>query len=169
MGIFYNEDVTGPITGWADFFAIPEKTGGKITFWTTCAKCWRSAIIVNGTSVNSADPAEVQAATDYVLAHKAGVSAFTYEDAADADLGRHCGGAFLCRRQRVLHRNARTSSTSSRPRAARCIRKTSACWPRRRTRTNAKKFMEFYLQPEIAALNVAQQFNGTANVPARMT
>jgi spermidine/putrescine transport system substrate-binding protein len=30
---------------------------------------------------------------------------------------------------------------------------------------NAKKFLEFYLRPEIAALNVAQQFNGTPNVP----
>ena len=31
---------------------------------------------------------------------------------------------------------------------------------------NAKKFMEFYLKPEIAALNVSQQFNGTPNLPA---
>ena len=31
---------------------------------------------------------------------------------------------------------------------------------------NAQKFLEFYLRPEIAALNVAQQFNGTPNVPA---
>ena len=31
---------------------------------------------------------------------------------------------------------------------------------------NAQKFMEFYLRPEIAALNVAQQFNGTPNLPA---
>ena len=31
----------------------------------------------------------------------------------------------------------------------------------------AKRFMEFYLRPEIAALNVDQQFNGSANIPAR--
>ena len=31
---------------------------------------------------------------------------------------------------------------------------------------NARKFMEFYLRPEIAALNVSQQFNGTPNTPA---
>jgi spermidine/putrescine transport system substrate-binding protein len=30
----------------------------------------------------------------------------------------------------------------------------------------AQKFLEFYLRPEIAALNVAQQFNGTPNTPA---
>ena len=32
---------------------------------------------------------------------------------------------------------------------------------------NAVKFLQFYTQPEIAALNVAQQTNGTANAPAR--
>ncbi len=32
---------------------------------------------------------------------------------------------------------------------------------------NAKKFLEFYLKPEIAALNVKQQMNGTPNVPAQ--
>jgi spermidine/putrescine transport system substrate-binding protein len=32
---------------------------------------------------------------------------------------------------------------------------------------NAIKFLQFYTQPEVAALNVAQQTNGTANVPAR--
>jgi spermidine/putrescine transport system substrate-binding protein len=30
----------------------------------------------------------------------------------------------------------------------------------------AQRFLEFYLRPEIAALNVAQQFNGTPNIPA---
>jgi spermidine/putrescine transport system substrate-binding protein len=32
---------------------------------------------------------------------------------------------------------------------------------------NALKFLEFYLRPEIAALNVKQQLNGTPNVPAQ--
>jgi spermidine/putrescine transport system substrate-binding protein len=31
---------------------------------------------------------------------------------------------------------------------------------------NAKTFLEFYLRPDIAALNVSQQFNGTPNKPA---
>jgi len=32
---------------------------------------------------------------------------------------------------------------------------------------NAKNFLSFYLRPEIPALNMAQQMNGSANVPAR--
>jgi len=32
---------------------------------------------------------------------------------------------------------------------------------------NARKFMEFFLRPEMSALNTAQQFNGSVNIPAR--
>lgn len=32
---------------------------------------------------------------------------------------------------------------------------------------NAIKFLQFYTRPEVAALNVSQQTNGTPNVPAR--
>ena len=32
---------------------------------------------------------------------------------------------------------------------------------------SAIRFLEFYMQPEMAALNTLQQVNGTANVPAR--
>src|SRR3546814_8142371 len=31
---------------------------------------------------------------------------------------------------------------------------------------NAIKFLDFYMRPEIAALNVTQQMNGTPNIPA---
>jgi spermidine/putrescine transport system substrate-binding protein len=42
-----------------------------------------------------------------------------------------------------------------------CVLKTAP------NKENAVKFMQFYTRPEIAALNVSQQTNGTANVPAR--
>jgi spermidine/putrescine transport system substrate-binding protein len=32
---------------------------------------------------------------------------------------------------------------------------------------NARKFLEFYLNPDVPALNMAQQMNGSANIPAR--
>ena len=54
VGIFYNEKVTGPITGWADFFAIPEKTGGKITLLDDMREVVAGGLIMNGKSVNSA-------------------------------------------------------------------------------------------------------------------
>ena len=61
VGIFYNEDVTGPLTGWADFFAIPEKTGAKITILDDMREVLAVGLIMTGKSVNSTDPAEVQA------------------------------------------------------------------------------------------------------------
>jgi spermidine/putrescine transport system substrate-binding protein len=42
-----------------------------------------------------------------------------------------------------------------------CVLKTAP------NKENAIKFMQFYTRPEVAALNVEQQTNGTANVPAR--
>ena len=54
VGIFYNEKVTGPFTGWADFFAIPEKTGGKITLLDDMREEVAVGLIMNGKSVNSA-------------------------------------------------------------------------------------------------------------------
>ena len=42
-----------------------------------------------------------------------------------------------------------------------CVLKTAP------NKDNAIKFLQFYTRPEIVALNVSQQTNGTANVPAR--
>ena len=42
-----------------------------------------------------------------------------------------------------------------------CVLKTAP------NKANAIKFLQFYTRPEVAALNVAQQTNGTPNLPAR--
>jgi spermidine/putrescine transport system substrate-binding protein len=42
-----------------------------------------------------------------------------------------------------------------------CVLKTAP------NKENAIRFMQFYTQPEVAALNIAQQTNGTPNGPAR--
>ncbi|MBK6466353.1 MAG: spermidine/putrescine ABC transporter substrate-binding protein [Rhodobacter sp.] len=166
VGIFYNEDVTGPITGWTDFFAIPEKTGGKITLLDDMREVLAIGLIMTGASVNSADPAEVQAATDYILAHKSGVSAFTYESmpmltsgdiaAAHFFVG---GNVFFTEMPNIKYIIPAEGGTMYQENI--CVLASAP------NKDNARKFMEFYLKPEIAALNVAQQFNGTANVPAR--
>ncbi|MBK8440752.1 MAG: spermidine/putrescine ABC transporter substrate-binding protein [Rhodobacter sp.] len=166
VGIFYNEKVTGPIAGWDDFFAIPEKTGGKITLLDDMREVLAIGLIMTGASVNSADPAEVQAATDYILAHKGGVSAFTYESmpmltsgdiaAAHFFVG---GNVFFVDMPDVKYIIPAEGGTMYQENI--CVLASAP------NKENARKFMEFYLKPEIAALNVAQQFNGTANVPAR--
>lgn len=165
VGIFYNEDVTGPITGWADFFAIPEKTGAKITLLDDMREVLAIGHIMNGTSVNSTDPAEVQAAADYVLAQKAAVNAFTYEappllTSGDIAAGHFFvgGNVFFTEMPNIKYVIPAEGATMYQENI--CVLASAP------NKENAKKFMEFYLKPEIAALNVAQQFNGTPNLPA---
>lgn len=166
VGVFYNEKVTGPITGWADFFAIPEKSGGKITLLDDMREVLAIGLIMNGKSVNSTEPADVQAATDYILSQKGKVSAFTYESmpmlvsgdiaAAHFFVG---GNVFFIEMPDVKYVIPSEGATMYQENA--CVLASAP------NKENARKFMEFYLRPEIAALNVAQQFNGTANMPAR--
>ena len=165
VGIFYNETVTGPITGWADFLAIPEKTGGKITLLDDMREVIAIGHMMNGTSVNSVDPAEVQAAADYVVAHKAAVSAFTYEvppmlTSGDLAAGQFFvgGNVFFTETPNIKYIIPAEGGTMYQENI--CVLGSAP------NKDNAKKFMEFYLRPEIAALNVAQQYNGTPNTPA---
>ncbi|MCB6179463.1 extracellular solute-binding protein [Rhodobacter sp. Har01] len=165
VGIFYNETVTGPIAGWADFFAIPEKTGGKITLLDDMREVIAIGHVMNGTSVNSDDPAAVQAATDYVLARKGAVSAFTYEGpplptSGDIAAGHFFvgGNVFFTETPNIKYVIPAEGGTMYQENI--CVLASAP------DKKNAMKFMEFYLRPEIAALNVAQQFNGTPNLPA---
>ena len=165
VGVFYNEDVTGPITGWADFFAVPERTGGKISLLDDMREVIAIGHLVNGTSVNSADPGEVKAATDYVLAQKPKVTAFTYESMALLSSGDLAaahffvgGNVFFTETPNIKYVIPAEGATMYQENI--CVLASAP------NKENAKKFMEFYLRPEIAALNVAQQFNGTPNIPA---
>lgn len=165
VGIFYNETVTGPVATWEDFFAIPEKTGGKITLLDDMREVLAIGLIANGKSVNSADPADVQAATDYILSKKGAVSAFTYDSMAMLTSGDIAaahffvgGNVFFTETPNVKYVIPAEGATMYQENI--CVLASAP------NKENAKKFMEFYLKPEIAALNVAQQFNGTPNIPA---
>jgi len=165
VGIFYNEDVTGPITGWKDFFEIPAKTGGKISLLDDMREVLGMGLIMTGKPVNSTDPAEVKAAADYVISRKADVTAFTYEAGAlmqSGDLAAahfFVGGAiFFTEMPNIKYVIPAEGATMYQENL--CVLKDAP------NKAAAQKFMQFYLRPEIAAMNVAQQFNGTANTPA---
>lgn len=166
VGIFYNEKITGPINGWADFFAIPEKTGGKITLLDDMREVLAIGLIMNGKSVNSTDPADVQAAADYILAHKKDVTAFTYDVATLVTSGDVAASHFFVGLN-VLTKSMEGMKYVIPAEGATMYQENICVLASAPDKENAKKFMEFYLRPEIAALNVAQQYNGTANVPAR--
>ncbi len=165
VGIFYNENVTGPIKGWKDFFEIPAKTGAKIALLDDMREVLGMGLIMTGKSVNSTDPAEIQAAASYVISHKKDVTAFTYESmplllsgdiaAAHYFVG---GNVFFTETPNIKYIIPEEGATMYQENI--CVLKNA---PHKEA---AKKFLQFYLKPEIAALNVAQQFNGTPNGPA---
>lgn len=166
VGVFYNEKLTGPISSWAEFFAVPEKTGGKITLLDDMREVLAIGLMVNGKSVNSTDPADIQLATDYVLAHKASVSAFTYDSMAMLGSGDIAAAHFFVGGN-VLFVDMPDIKYMIPSEGATMYQENICVLASAPNKENAKKFMEFYLRPEIAAMNVAQQYNGTANVPAR--
>ncbi|RWR29146.1 spermidine/putrescine ABC transporter substrate-binding protein [Sinirhodobacter populi] len=165
VGIFYNEDVTGPITGWEDFFAIPGKTGKKITLLDDMREVLGMGLIMTGAPVNATDPGQIQAAAQYVISHKKDVTAFTYESmpllvSGDIAAAHYFVGGNM---YAVDHPNIKyiiPEEGATMYQEDICVLKDAP------NKAAARKFMEFYLTPEIAALNVAQQFNGTPNRPA---
>ncbi|MFT4151504.1 MAG: spermidine/putrescine ABC transporter substrate-binding protein [Paracoccaceae bacterium] len=165
VGIFYDESQTGPIKGWKDFFEIPAKTGKKITLLDDMREVLGMGLIMTGKSVNSTDPAEIQAAADYVIGHKKDVTAFTYESMALLQSGDIAaahyfvgGNVFFVDKPNVKYVIPEEGATMYQENL--CVLKDA---PHKEA---AMKFLQFYLKPEIAALNVSQQFNGTPNKPA---
>jgi spermidine/putrescine transport system substrate-binding protein len=165
VGIFYNKKKLGEIKSWADFFAIPDK-GGKITLLDDMREVISIGLISNGKSVNTDNADDIKAAADFIASKKSKVKAFTYEvapliqsgdiDAAHFFVGLNVLTKTLDGVEYVIPSEGATMYQENM-----CVLASAP------NKDNAKKFLEFYLKPEIAALNVAQQFNGTANVPAR--
>ncbi len=165
VGIFYNKKKLGEIKSWADFFAIPDK-GGKITLLDDMREVISIGLMSNGKSVNTDDADDIKAAADFIASKKTKVKAFTYEvapliqsgdiDAAHFFVGLNVLTKTLDGIEYVIPSEGATMYQENM-----CVLSSAP------NKDNAKKFLEYYLKPEIAALNVAQQFNGTANVPAR--
>lgn len=165
VGVFYNEDVTGPIASWAEFFDVPAKTGGKIALLDDMREVLSIGLLVNGKSVNSTDPADIQAAADYITERKKDVTAFTYESIALLQSGDLAAAHFfvgglglLLDKPNIKYVIPAEGATMYQENI--CVLKDAP------NKAAAQKFLQFYLKPEIAALNVAQQFNGTANKAA---
>jgi spermidine/putrescine transport system substrate-binding protein len=166
VGIFYNKAEAGEIKTWDDFFALPEK-GKKITMLDDLRETIGVALIKNGHSVNSTDSEALKQAEAWLLERKDKISAFSYDivplvQAGDIAAAHWYVGATIYTMQEpdkvgfVIPEEGATMYQEDI-----CVLKTAP------NKDNAIRFLEFYMQPEIAALNTVQQVNGTANVPAR--
>ena len=166
VGIFYNKAEAGDIKTWDDFFALPDK-GKKITMLDDLRETIGVALIKNGYSVNTTDDNELKEAEAWLLERKDKISAFSYDivplvQSGDIAAAHWYVGATLYTLQEpdklgfVIPEEGATMYQEDI-----CVLKSAP------NKENAIRFLEFYMQPEIAALNVVQQVNGTANAPAR--
>lgn len=166
VGIFYNKAEAGEIKTWDDFFALPDK-GKKITMLDDLRETIGVALIMNGHSVNTTDSDELKQAEAWLLERKDKIAAFSYDivplvQSGDIAAAHWYVGATLYTIQEpdklgfVIPEEGATMYQEDI-----CVLDTAP------NKESAIRFMEFYMQPEMAALNTVQQVNGTANVPAR--
>ena len=166
VGIFYNKAEAGEIKTWDDFFALPDN-GKKITMLDDLRETIGVALIKNGYSVNTTDSDELKQAEAWLLERKDKISAFSYDivplvQSGDIAAAHWYVGATLYTLQEpdkvgfVIPEEGATMYQEDI-----CVLETAP------NKESAIRFLEFYMQPEIAALNTVQQVNGTANMPAR--
>jgi len=163
VGIFYNKSkVSKPIQSWADFFA-EAKAGKKVIMLDDMRETLGVGLIENGKSVNSTNPADLKLAENWLLQRKPLISAFTYESvpmvqSGDAVAAQYFVGAMMYVKQDPEH------LAYVIPQEGATLYQEDVCVLQGApNKANAKRFMEFFLQPEIAALNTQQQMNGTPN------
>ena len=168
VGIFYNKDIVPSINSWNDFFAIPEKHNGKITMLDDPRETIGVGLIVNGNSVNSTDPSEVKAAADYISQNRDNISAFSYDIISllqNGDIAAahwYVGGLYY-----VFNDPDQKLAYAVPEEGATMYQEDMCVLASAPNKDNARKFMEFYLNPENPALNTEQQLNISANAPSR--
>lgn len=165
VGIVYNKALAGSIEGWEDFFALG-KAGQKITLLDDLRETIGIGLIMAGQSVNSTDPAEVEAAADYIISNLDGVTAFTYDSVPQVISGDVAAAHWYVGANLFVAENPDTIGYIIPKEGATMYQEDICVLASAPNKENAIKFMEFYLRPEIAALNVKQQMNGTPNLPA---
>jgi spermidine/putrescine transport system substrate-binding protein len=168
VGILYNRRVLGKdITGWKDLVATVKAKHLKFTLLDDMREVLGVGLMLNGHSVNSTNPEELQQAADTVIDIKPYVAAFTYDSRPMVESGDIAAAHFFVGSMINVFGNPKDlgyvipEEGATMYQEDMCVLKTSP------NKANAIKFQQFYTRPDIAALNVAQQTNGTPNVPAR--
>lgn len=166
VGIVYNKELAKGIEGWEDFFQLG-KDGKKIILLNDLRETIGVGHIMNGTSVNSTDEAEIEAAAQYIIDNIDGVSAFSYDSIPLVTAGDVAAAHWYVGANIFVRENPDVLGYFIPEEGATMYQEDMCILAAAPNKENALKFMEFYLKPEISALNVEQQMNGTPNIPAR--
>ncbi|MGP8306233.1 polyamine ABC transporter substrate-binding protein [Vibrio sp. YIC-376] len=165
VGILYNKKQVSSIESWEQFFELP-KEGKKIAMLDDMREVIGIGLIEQGKSVNSTDRDDLKKAQEFIIKQKPYISSFTYDSAplvqsGDIAAAQWYVGAMLYVFQTpdelgyVIPKEGATMYQENM-----CVLKSAP------NKSNAKKFLEFFTQPEIAALNTKQQMNGSVNKDA---
>lgn len=166
VGIVYNKELAGDIKGWEDFFALGAE-GKKITLLDDLRETIGIGLIMNGNSVNATEPDKIAGAADYIIDNIEGVTAFTYDSVPQVISGDVAAAHWYVGANIFVAENPDTIDYIIPEEGATLYQEDMCLLASAPNPENAKKFMEFYLRPEIAAMNVEQQMNGTPNMPAQ--
>ncbi len=166
VGIFYNKDkVSKPIESWADFFE-EAKAGKKVILLDDMRETLGVGLIANGKSVNSTEPEDLKLAEQWLLERKPLVSAFTYDSVPMVQSGDVAAAHYFVGAMMYVKEDPEHLAYVIPEEGATMYQENICVLESAPNKANAKRFMEFFLQPEIAALNTVQQMNGTPNKAA---
>lgn len=167
VGIFYNKELVPELNSWEDFFNIPEEHGEKIIMLDDMRETIGVGLINNGYSVNTGDMDKLKVAEEYILERKPDISAFTYDSAPLVQAGDVAAAHWFVGAMLYVQQNPEKLGYVIPEEGATMYQEDICILESAPNKENAKKFMEFYLQPENVVLNVQQQMNGTPNVAAK--
>jgi spermidine/putrescine transport system substrate-binding protein len=163
VGIMYNKKKIPQLDSWKEFFAYAEKNPKKVAMLDDMREVMGVGLILNGKSVNSRNPEAIRLAQETILKNKKNIGAFSYEviplvESGDLAAAHYFVGAMMY----VLKKPAELGYVIPAEGATMyqenvCVLKSAP------NKANARRFLEFYLRPEISVLNTIQQKNGTVN------
>ncbi len=166
VGVVYNRTIVENMDSWADLFDLAA-SGERIILLDDSRETIGIGHIMNGTSVNSTDEAEVVAAADIIRANLANVSAFSYDSIPLVISGDVAAAHWYVGANIFVQQNPDVLAYYIPSEGATMYQEDMCVLADAPNMENAVQFLEFYLRPEIAALNVEQQMNGTPNIPAQ--
>lgn len=166
VGIFYNKNKVDEMTSWQDFFDAA-RAGKKVAMLDDMRETLGVALIVNGDSVNTTDRETLERAGDYLIERKPLISAFTYDVVPMVQSGDMAAAHYFVGAMMYVNEDPENLGYVIPEEGATMYQEDICMLASAPNKENAKRFMEFFLRPEIAALNTRQQMNGTPNVEAR--
>ena len=166
VGVFYNKTEAGEIKTWDDFFSLPD-IGKIITMLADLRETIGVALIYNGYSVNTGDGGELKEAEAWLLERKDKISAFTYDVVSLIQAGGIAAAHWYVGATLYTLEEPDKLGFMIPEEGATMYQEDICVLKDAPNKDSAISFFEFYMQPEIAALNTLQQVNGTANIPAR--